>query len=113
MGTRKTLHYAKISVSPDADAGGYAQPSLKVQFDFEDVIVQQPPVYVLPEIRGGATFSAAYFGDAYFGSTDNPLIRQTIQGSCYTSNYTISSNDQLAPYTINGLYINYVPAGRR
>ena len=113
MGTRKTLHYAKISVSPDADAGGFAQPSLQVQFDFEDVIVQQPPVYILPEIRGGATFGTASFNNAYFGSTDNPLIRQTIQGSCYTSNYTISSNDQLAPYTINGLYINYVPAGRR
>lgn len=113
MGTRKTLQYAKISISPDEDAGGFSQPSLKVQFDFEDVFIQQPPIYVLPEIRTGATFGAAYFSVDYFGSVDNPLIRQTLQGSCYTSNYAISSSDQLAPYTINGLYINYVPAGRR
>ncbi len=113
MGTRKTLQYAKISVTPDRDAGGYAQPTLEVKFDFEDSAVQQPPTYTLDEIRSGATFGAAVFGEDFFGASDNPLLRQPIQGSCYTSNYTISSNDQLSAYTINGLYLNYVPAGRR
>ena len=113
MGTRKTLQYAKISVTPDRESGGFSDPTLKVQYDFQDVNVQQPPIYQLPTIRAGSSFGAAFFNAAYFGSTDNPLIRQPIEGSCYTSNFKIASNDQEASYTINGIYINYVPAGRR
>ena len=113
LGTRKTLHYAKISVTPDTAAAGYAQPSLKVKFDFDDVDILQPSDYTLEEVRAGAAFGTAIFAVDYFGAVDNPLIRQNLQGSCYSSNYTISSNDSLIPYTINGLYINYVPTGRR
>ena len=113
MGTRKTLQYIKTSVTPDAGAGGFSQPTLRVKFDFEDANIQQPAPYTFPEIRGGAFFGDAVFGEAYFGSAESPLIRQPIQGSCYTSNFSINSDDQLQPYTINGLYINYVPAGRR
>ena len=113
MGTRKTLQYAKISVTPDRESGGFSDPTLKVQYDFQDVNVQQPPIYQLPTIRAGSSFGAAFLNAAYFGSTDNPLIRQSIEGSCYTSNCRIASNDQKAAYTINGIYINYVPAGRR
>jgi len=113
LGTRKTLHYAKLSISPDATAGGFAQPDLKVQFDFDDLNVAQPTAYTLPKVRAGAAFGTATFGTDFFGSLENPLVRQNLQGSCYSSNYTISSTDSLIPYTINGLYINYVPTGRR
>jgi hypothetical protein len=113
MGTRKTLQYAKISATPDANTGGYSQPSLVVKLDYEDVTLLHPPAYLLPEIRGGASFGTAIFGSSYFGALENPLIRQTLQGSCYSANFAIKSDDQLQPYTINGLYLNYVPAGRR
>jgi hypothetical protein len=113
MGTRKTLHYAKVSITPDSTSGGYAQPSLQVAFDFDDTNVAQPSTYQLSEIRAGAAFGTATFGTDFFGAIDTPLIRQNLQGSCYSSKYTISSDDALIPYTINGLYINYVPTGRR
>ena len=113
MGTRKTVQYVKLSATPDKFAVGFAQPKLQVLFDFEDTGIQQPPIYSLPVIRSAAEFGVSLFNDAYFGSADNPLLRQTIQGSFYSSNFKISSEDQLSPYTINGLYINYVPAGRR
>jgi hypothetical protein len=113
MGTRKTVQYIKLSATPDKFAVGFAQPKLQVLFDFEDTGIQQPPIYTLPVIRSAAEFGVSLFNDAYFGSADNPLLRQTIQGSFYSSNFKISSEDQLSPYTINGLYINYVPAGRR
>ena len=113
MGTRKTLQYAKISMTPDKFATGFAQPKLQVLFDFEDTNIQQPPIYQLPVVRSAAEFGLSLFNASYFGSADNPLIRQTIQGSFYSSNFKVSSEDQLSPYTINGLYLNYVPAGRR
>jgi hypothetical protein len=113
LGTRKTLHYAKLSISPDATSAGFAQPNLKVQFDFNDLSVAQPTEYTLPKVRAGAAFGTAIFGIDFFGSLKNPLVRQNLQGSCYSSSYIISSTDSLIPYTINGLYINYVPTGRR
>jgi len=113
MGTRKTLHYAKVSITPDDASGGSVQPSLQVKFDFDDTNVAQPATYTLPEVRAGAAFGSAVFGTDFFGAIDTPLIRQNLQGSCYTSKYVISSDDSLIPYTINGLYVNYVPTGRR
>ena len=120
LGTRKTLRYAKVSITPTSDLGGYAQPELSVKFDFDDDEVLQPANVMLEEVRAGAAFQGpttenvtSIFGQSYFGAVANPLVRQNIQGSCYSSNYTISSNDKLIPYTINGIYINYVPTGRR
>ncbi len=115
LGTRKTLRYAKVSITPTSDLGGYAQPELSVKFDFDDDEVLQPANVLLEEVRAGAAFTnpLSIFGQSYFGAVANPLVRQNIQGSCYSSNYTISSNDKLIPYTINGIYINYVPTGRR
>ena len=118
MGTRKTIQYVKISATPDDDnITVAAEPKLSVVFDFEDTNIQQPPTYTLPSIYPVAEFGVSRFSNdsftSYFGASDNPLIRQPVQGSCYSSSYKISSEDQLSPYTINGLYINYVPAGRR
>ena len=115
LGTRKTLRYAKVSITPTSELGGYAQPELSVKFDFDDDEVLQPANVMLEEVRAGAAFTnpLSIFGQSYFGAVANPLVRQNIQGSCYSSNYTISSNDKLIPYTINGIYINYVPTGRR
>tara|TARA_R110001632_G_scaffold54425_3_gene133370 strand:- start:444 stop:2093 length:1650 start_codon:yes stop_codon:yes gene_type:complete len=118
MGTRKTIQYVKISATPDDNSTTVAaEPKLSVSFDFEDTNIQQPPTYTLPSIYPVAEFGVSRFSNitytSYFGAADNPLIRQPVQGSCYSSAYKISSEDQLSPYTINGLYINYVPAGRR
>jgi len=118
MGTRKTIQYVKISATPDDNnITVAAEPKLSVAFDFEDTNIQQPPTYTLPSIYPVAEFGVSRFSNdtftSYFGASDNPLIRQPVQGSCYSSAYKISSEDQLSPYTINGLYINYVPAGRR
>ena len=41
------------------------------------------------------------------------MVRQAVQGSGHTSSFKIFSDDQKAPYAINGFYIDYVPSGRR
>ena len=109
VGTRKTLHYAKISISPE----GEVRPSLRVRYDYEDGNIPQPEAYVLDSIPLPALFGAAVFGTAIFGASNDPMVRQAIEGSGYVSNFRISSTDQSPPYAINGLYINYVPSGRR
>ena len=41
------------------------------------------------------------------------MTRQAVQGSGNTAKFRIYSDDQNSTYTINGLYINYEPSGRR
>ena len=48
-----------------------------------------------------------------FGASNDPTIRQAVQGSGHTANFRIRSFDTNAPYAINGLYIDYTPANRR
>jgi|TARA_R110000764_G_scaffold118009_1_gene205400 hypothetical protein len=109
IGTRKTLHYAKISITPE----GEVQPTLRVRYDYEDTSIPQPPDYVLDAVPLPAIFGASIFGTAIFGASNDPMLRQAIQGSGHSCSFRISSKDQNAPYAINGIYINYVPAGRR
>jgi hypothetical protein len=111
LGTRKTLQYARLSLSPE----GLVQPSLRVRFDYEDRNIPQPPDYELDSVSLPAIFgsSSSTFNTVVFGSQNDPMVRQAIQGSGHTSSFKLFSDDQNAPYSINGFYIDYVPAGRR
>jgi len=109
IGTRKTIKYVKISVTPE----GTAQPELQVKYDFESTTTPQPPAYTLTQIPLPATFGNATFGDAEFGAAENPLVRQTVEGTGNTVAFRLKSDDQRSPYSINGFYIDYMPAGRK
>lgn len=109
VGTKKTLKYVKVSLSPE----GEVIPKLRIRYDFEDVNVPQPQDYMLTNIQFPATFGTSVLGTATFGATKDPMVRQTVEGSGNTVNFTIFSDTVSAPYAINGLYIDYMPSGRR
>jgi hypothetical protein len=110
-GTLKSLHYTKISFTPE----GAIQPTLKVSYDFDSLDRQQPPLYVMDLIPTPAVFSGAssLFGTAIFGSAGDPMVRSAVQGSGHNIAFKIFSQDTQAPYSINGFYIDYRPSGRR
>ena len=108
-GTRKTLNFLKLSVTPE----GVVEPTLRVRYDYEDTSLPQPPDYVLTSIKKPAVFGTSEFAAAFFGASNDPTVRQAVQGSCHTANFRIRSSDTNAPYAINGLYIDYTPANRR
>ena len=110
-GTLKSLHYTKISFTPE----GAIQPTLKVSYDFDSLDRQQPPLYVMDLIPTPAVFSGAssLFGTAIFGSAGDPMVRSAVQGSGHNIAFKIFSQDTKAPYSINGFYIDYRPSGRR
>jgi len=109
IGTRKTLQYVKVSITPE----GEVQPQLRVRYDYEDTSIPQPSDYILDEVPLPATFGTSVFGTAIFGASNDPMLRQAVQGSGSVCSFRVRSSDQKAPYAINGLYINYVPSGRR
>ena len=110
-GTLKSLHYTKISFTPE----GAIQPTLKVSYDFDSLDRQQPPLYVMDLIPTPAVFSGAssLFGTAIFGSAGDPMVRSAVQGSGHNIAFKIFSQDTKAPYSINGFHVDYRPSGRR
>jgi len=109
FGTRKNINYVKISISPE----GNCTPTLRVRYDYEDTLRPQPDDYNLSAIPLPSLFGEGTFGTSTFGGTNDPMVRQAVQGSGFTSSYRIRTEDVKAPYAINGLYIDYTPTNRR
>ena len=109
LGTLKTLHYIKLSIGPENEV----QPTLRVRFDYDSNETPQPEDYILDSVPAPSIFGSALFGTAKFGASEQPLVRLALQGSGYSNSFRVLTNDTNAPYTINGLYIDYIPSGRR
>ena len=110
FGTLKTLDHIKVSVFPE----GAVEPTLRVRFDYDSTDRLQPTdvgiISATPSIFGD---SSAVFGTSTFGAPEQPLVRATLTGSGHSNFFKIFSNDTNAPYTVNGLYVNYRPSGRQ
>jgi len=108
LGTLKTLHYIKMSIAPEGDV----TPTLRIRYDYDSTDLPQPEDYTFnvdaPSLFGGATF-----GSSVFGAGEQPLVRVALQGSGHSNSFRISTNNKVAPYIVNGFYIDFIPSGRR
>ena len=110
LGTLKTLHYLKVSIT----AEGLVTPEVQVKFDYNSGDVPQPRNnFSLGTVNPSSIFGSAVFGTNIFGASASPMLRTPLQGSGTSNNFTVISNDNKAPYRINGLYVDYIPSGRR
>jgi len=109
VGTRKTLKYARVSFSPE----GAVLPSFRVRYDYEDPNIPQPEPFVVATIALPAIFGTAVLNAVTFGATSDPMERITLEGSGNTCSFRVSSDDQKPSYAVNGIYIDYMPSGRR
>jgi len=109
VGTRKTLKYARVSFSPE----GEVLPSFRVRYDYEDPNIPQPEPFSIATIALPAIFGTAVLGAVTFGATSDPMERITLEGSGHTCSFRIFSDDQKPSYAVNGIYIDYMPSGRR
>ncbi len=110
LGTLKTLHYLKVSIA----AEGLVTPEVQVKFDYNSGDVPQiSSNYSLGTVNPSSIFGSAVFGTNIFGASASPMLRTPLQGSGTSNNFTVISNDNKAPYRINGLYVDYIPSGRR
>jgi len=109
IGIRKTLHYIKLSIKPEGDS----DVSMTVRYDFEDPDIPQPQTFSLGELLTPSLFGTAVFGTSRFGTPEIPMKRVTLWGSGFSNSFKFSSNDKNPPYSIQGMYIDLVPAGRR
>ena len=111
LGTLKTLKYVKISATPE----GTVSTKLRIRYNYDDPDTPQPSDYSL-SIDKPSLFGTALFGSTaghVFGAASDPITRQIVEGSGHSNYFRIFSDDQNAPYTVNGLYIDYEPSGRQ
>jgi len=111
LGTLKTLKYVKVSATPE----GTVATKLRIRYNYDDPDTPQPSDYSL-SIDKPSLFGTAVFGSTAahtFGAASDPITRQVVEGSGHSNYFRIFSDDQNSPYTINGLYIDYVPSGRQ
>ena len=110
LGTLKTLHYLKVS----AGAEGLSTPEVQIKFDYGSSDIPQPVEnFSLGTLNPPSFFGRAVFGTNIFGAIADPMIRIPLQGSGTSNNFTFISNDSKPSYKINGLYVDYIPSGRR
>ena len=109
LGMLKTLQYLKISFSPENDA----TPTIRVRYDFESTDTPQPADISLGTVPLPSLFGSAVFNTNTFGAGEHPTVRTALTGSGHSNNFSIFTKNTNQPYIINGLYIDYVPSGRR
>ena len=110
LGTLKTLHYLRVSMN----AEGNVEPDVRIKFEYDNVDTPQPvDAFDLGTITPPSIFGDAVFATNKFGGLNNPLIRVPLFGSGTSNNFTILSEDTKPSYTINGLYVDFIPSGRR
>ena len=110
LGTLKTLHYCKVSIGGE----GEVSPELQVKFEYSNKdIPQHTSNFSFGTISPAAIFGDAVFGTNVFGAVINPMVRIPLQGSGTSNSFSVLSNDTKAPYKINGMYVDYIPSGRR
>lgn len=109
IGTRKTLKYVRTSFSPE----GAIEPTLRLRYDFNSSSIAQPVDSVITGIELPSLFGSVLFGSATFGGASDPMTRITVEGSGFTVNFRLRTNDQLPAFSVNGFYIDYMPSGRR
>ena len=110
LGTLKTLHYLRVSMATE----GIVEPDVQIKFDYNSSDVQQPTdLFDLGVVNPPSLFGDAVFNTNKFAGQNNPMIRVPLQGSGTSNNFTVISNDTKPSYTVNGLYVDFIPSGRR
>lgn len=110
-GVRKTFRKVTLFTRPE----GNMTLSIGINYDWEDPFVLNPTPYAVENL-GQGNFS--YYGQATYGSSTysqikNPIFEQNIQGSGFSMSVTYSSNDDNAPYTIQGAIYDFDIDGRK
>lgn len=109
IGIRKTLHFVKLSIKPE----GTSDINMDLRYDFEDADLTQPATFSLGTLLSPSLFGTAIFGTSKFGSPEIPMKKVNVWGSGFSNSFKFHSNDSNPPYSIQGMYIDLIPSGRR
>lgn len=109
---RKTLR----NISTFIKAEGNMDCSVNLKFDWGDPNAITPAAYSV-SVTSGITYDDPNYhyddADAVYAGMTTSVLHNNIQGSCYSVQYTFSSQDTSAPYTILGFVQQFTSRGRQ
>jgi hypothetical protein len=109
VGIRKTLHYIKLSIKPE----GSSDVKMDLRYDFEDPEIPQPQTFEVGTLLAPSLFGSAIFGVSRFGTPEVPMKKINLWGSGFSNSFKFYSDDTNPPYSIQGMYVDLIPSGRR
>lgn len=112
-GARKAIR--KINTFVRAE--GPMEMSLSLSYDWGDYAVSKPSNYTqasvgAPSVYGGRNIDYAD-ANVLYGGSSKPLMTTDVQGSGMSVRATFVSVGQYDPFSIQGLVVEFTPAGRR
>ena len=107
-GIRKNMQ--RININYDAE--GTVNLALGVKFDFEDPLTPQPADYTLTTQSTQAIYGSSAYGTGVYGSDGFPIVRQSIEGSGFTTVVKINDTSGNPPITLKGFQLEFTPGTR-
>ena len=112
-GARKSIR--KINTFVRAE--GPMEMNLSLSYDWGDYAVSKPSSYTqasvgAPSVYGGRNIDYGD-NDVLYGGSSKPLMTTDVQGSGMSVRATFVSVGQYDPFSIQGLVVEFTPAGRR
>jgi len=100
---RKTPHQILVFTKPE----GAVTLNTALNYDWGLSTKINPNSYVTQTQGNPAIYGVAVYGTATYGGATVPTMLTNVQGSGYSVKITFSTEDQSAPYSIQGMVIKY------
>ena len=100
----------RININYDAE--GTVNLALGVKFDFEDPLTPQPADYTLTTLSTQAIYGSSAYGTGVYGSDGFPIVRQSIEGSGFTTVVKINDTSGNPPIRLKGFQLECTPGTR-
>ena len=114
-GIRKHMHRVIMNFKPESSISA----DLLVRYDNENADSARPPAYSISSTDVAAQFGSALFSTIssavrfVFGGPSQPLIRQPVEGSGFSTVLRINDNGESKPYSLKGFQLEYQLGARR
>lgn len=106
---RKTLHKVIFFIRPEGDV----ELSARFSYDWGGADVHNPTPYLIEGKSQGSLYNQSYWNQAFYASVPEPFLVKNVEGSFFSSNVSLSSDDDFGSYSIQAIAYEYVVDGRR
>jgi len=106
---RKTLDRVAVFLR----AEGSTTINANVTYDYNDTKVFNPPAYPLVITQTGTTYGTGVYGSSTYATTPLPLTIKNIEGSGLSHQFTFSTYDTNAGYSIQAILVEFSINGRK
>ena len=114
-GIRKHMQRVILNFKPESAISA----DLLVRYDNENSDSARPAAYSISSTDVASQFGVAVFSSAgsnvrnVFGGPSQPLIRQSVEGSGFSTILRINDNGESRPYSLKGFQLEYLLGARR